>query len=64
MLMCLFAGRRHHTQDLPIGSKLIELPEACQLTYGRPVDNDDPKLLALIEQVPKELWGAKLALKV
>lgn len=52
-------------QDAAPGTRLIELPAACHLTYGRPgVDtDDDPRLLALIEQVPAELWGARLALK-
>ena len=44
----------------PRGARLISLPQACHLTYGGPAT--DPRLLALIEQVPAELWGAKLAL--
>lgn len=43
------------------GTRLIELPRACHLTYD---DASDPRLLALVEQVPDELWGAKLALQV
>lgn len=44
------------------GHKLIELPASCQLTYS--AESTDPKLLALIDQVPNELWGAKLALQL
>lgn len=47
-------------QALEPGQKLIELPARCQLTYSP--ETADPKLLALINQVPAELWGAKLAL--
>lgn len=43
------------------GARLIELPASCHLTYD---GEADPKLLALIDQVPEELWGAKLALQV
>ena len=43
------------------GHRLITLPNAAHLTYGA---NDDPRLLALIEKVPSELWGAKLALQL
>ena len=43
------------------GSTLIALPQRCHLTYDAATD---PRLLALIEQVPAELWGAKLALQV
>ncbi len=39
----------------------MELPAQCQLTYD---GSSDPRLLALINQVPAELWGAKLALQV
>ena len=39
----------------------MHLPAHCQLTYG---DNTSPELLSLIEKVPRELWGAKLALQV
>lgn len=37
------------------------LPKQCQLTYD---DKSEPELLGLIEQVPHELWGARLALQV
>ncbi|KIY97203.1 hypothetical protein MNEG_10760 [Monoraphidium neglectum] len=47
-------------QDLPAGARLIELPRRCLLTYD-PSDCD-PGLLALIGQVPEELWGGRLAL--
>ncbi|EFJ43131.1 hypothetical protein VOLCADRAFT_106928 [Volvox carteri f. nagariensis] len=49
------------SQDLEPGRRLIVLPAACHLTYGA---KDDPRLLALIEKVPNELWGAKLALQL
>ena len=35
--------------------------QRCHLTYD---GSTDPRLLALIERVPAELWGAKLALAV
>lgn len=47
-------------QDCSAGSTLITLPQRCHLTYDA---STDPRLLALIEQVPAELWGAKLALQ-
>jgi histone-lysine N-methyltransferase SETD3 len=47
--------------EISAGTKLIELPAGCQLTYSA---TDDAKLLRLIEKVPTELWGAKLALQV
>ncbi len=37
------------------------LPSTCHLTYGA---NDDPRLLSLIDKVPDDLWGAKLALQL
>lgn len=43
------------------GTRLIELPRSCQLTYD---ESSDPRVLNLIQQVPEELWGAKLALQV
>lgn len=43
------------------GVRLVQLPRACQLSYD---EASDPRLLALISQVPEELWGAKLALQV
>lgn len=42
--------------------QLVDLPSRCQLTYDR--SSDDPRLLKLIDAVPAELWGAKLALQV
>jgi len=43
------------------GTKLLDLPAACHLTYSAA---DNARLLRLIEKVPTELWGAKLALQV
>jgi hypothetical protein len=43
------------------GTRLIELPRSCHLTYD---ESSDPRVLSLIQQVPDELWGAKLALQV
>ena len=43
------------------GTKLLDLPSACHLTYTAA---DSEKLLKLIDRVPSELWGAKLALQV
>ncbi|KAL4423246.1 hypothetical protein ABPG77_000038 [Micractinium sp. CCAP 211/92] len=48
-------------QDCAPGTTLLALPQRCHLTYDGSID---PRLLALIEQVPAELWGAKLALQV
>ena len=48
-------------QDLKPGQCLVHLPKHCQLTYD---EQTQPELLALIEQIPPELWGAKLALQV
>ncbi|KAL4434341.1 hypothetical protein ABPG75_000782 [Micractinium tetrahymenae] len=48
-------------QDCGPGATLISLPQRCHLTYD---GSTDPRLLALIDQVPAELWGAKLALQV
>lgn len=45
----------------PPGTKLVELPPSCQLTYD---GSSDPRLLKLIDQVPTELWGARLALQL
>jgi hypothetical protein len=49
-------------QSCTPGARLIELPPHCQLTYD--AGSSDPRLLALVEHVPAELWGAKLALQV
>ena len=43
------------------GTKLLDLPVACHLTYSAA---DNARLLRLIDKVPAELWGAKLALQV
>ena len=48
-------------QDLKEGQRLVHLPQQCQLTYDA---QTKPEMLALIEQVPPELWGARLALQV
>lgn len=48
------------SRDCGAGSTLVSLPQRCHLTYD---DSSDPRLLALIGQVPAELWGAKLALQ-
>ena len=48
-------------QALERGQQLILLPKQCQLTYD---EESKPELLGLIEQVPHELWGARLALQV
>ena len=49
------------SQELEKGHQSVLLPKQCQLTYD---DNSEPELLGLIEQVPHELWGARLALQV
>ena len=50
-----------YLQACKAGERLVHLPARCQLTYGH---NTSPELMALIEKVPQELWGAKLALQV
>jgi hypothetical protein len=49
-------------QDLSPGQRLVELPPSCQLTYS--AGSTPPALLAVIEQVPQELWGGRLGLQV
>lgn len=60
---CLPACLSHCArQAIPsAGKRLIELPRSCHLTYD---ESSDPRVLQLIQQVPDELWGAKLALQV
>ncbi len=48
--------------DAQQGQQLIQLPRQCQLTYDTNVT--DKRLLALIDKVPKDLWGPKLALQL
>ncbi|CAK0785800.1 hypothetical protein CVIRNUC_009011 [Coccomyxa viridis] len=43
------------------GERLVNLPAHCQLTYG---EHTTPELMRLIEKVPQEFWGAKLALQI
>lgn len=43
------------------GALVVKLPKSCQLSYG---SDSNPQLLALIDRVPPELWGARLALQV
>jgi len=50
------------SQACPAGTPLIILPPSLHLTYDNAIT--DPRLLALIAQVPTELWGAKLALQL
>jgi hypothetical protein len=40
---------------------VVKLPAACQLSYG---PDSSPAVLSLIDRVPVELWGARLALQV
>ena len=40
---------------------LIELPSTCQLTLD---ESTDPRVAALVERVPAELWGGRLALQL
>lgn len=51
---CLYA-----TEHLSTGNEIISLPKSCQLTYEQRADGP---LWKLIERVPKEFWGARLAL--
>ena len=50
-----------HAQACKAGERLVNLPAHCQLTYG---EHTTPDLMRLIEKVPQEFWGAKLALQV
>lgn len=56
----LQAAAAQAAADVNKGATLISLPSKCHLTYD---GSTDPRLLALIDQVPAELWGAKLALQ-
>lgn len=49
------------TQACRKNSVVVKLPKACQLSYG---GGTDPALLLLIDKVPQELWGARLALQL
>ena len=48
-------------QACSAGQTLIQLPPSCQLTIEGAADQS---LLKLVDRVPEELWGAKLALQV
>ena len=50
-----------YAQVCKAGERLVNLPAHCQLTYG---ERTNPDLMRLIERVPQEFWGAKLALQV
>jgi hypothetical protein len=50
------------TSALHPGDQMVFLPKRCVLCYGG--ETADPALLALIDRVPSELWGAKLALQL
>jgi hypothetical protein len=50
-----------NAQPCKAAEPLVLLPRHCQLTYDQ---STDPGLLHLINKVPDELWGAKLALQV
>lgn len=50
------------TAPIPSGTPLVSIPTHAQLTYD---DQHTPApLMRLINQVPEELWGAKLALQL
>ena len=49
------------SQALPAGTPVVELSQQCQLSYG---PGTDGRVLRLIEQVPPDLWSARLALQV
>jgi hypothetical protein len=48
-------------EDLPRGRCVIRLPTSAHLSYGSDVS---PQLQALIDKVPADLWGGKLALRL
>mmetsp|Transcript_40794 Transcript_40794/g.73307 ORF Transcript_40794/g.73307 Transcript_40794/m.73307 type:complete len:565 (-) Transcript_40794:260-1954(-) len=43
------------------GATIVKLPESCHLTYDA---SSDPRVLSLMERIPEELWGARLAVQV
>ncbi len=49
-------------QACAASATLIDLPRRCHLTYEE--DACEPALLRLIDRVPADLWGARLALQV
>jgi len=49
-------------QACAASATLIDLPRRCHLTYEE--DACEPALLRLIDSVPADLWGARLALQV
>ncbi|KAK9790544.1 hypothetical protein WJX73_007583 [Symbiochloris irregularis] len=49
-------------EDIAEGTTVISLPEAATLAYDD--GKTDHKLQALINQIPADLWGARLALRV
>ena len=51
---------KHVLQAIRKGQLLITLPRRCQLT----AESSDPALQGLIDQVPQDLWAARLALPV
>ncbi len=60
-MIAFYCPQNKYLQACKAGDRLVHLPAHCQLTYG---DNTSPELMSLIEKVPQELWGAKLALQV
>ena len=48
--------------DLDEGDRVIELPPGVPLTLCP--KSDPPQLTSLVEQVPEELWGARLGLRL
>jgi hypothetical protein len=50
------------SRDVKRDERLVLLPEKLQLTYGFHDRDATPWLAALIEQVPEDLWSARLGL--
>ena len=51
-------------RSIAAGDKLIFLPKSAILTYNLEGGDDHPGLVTLINQVPEDLWGAKLGLRL
>lgn len=49
-------------RDIKTGEELVVLPDGVQLKFQE--DKDPSSLKRMMDTIPKELWGAKLALKL
>jgi len=51
------------TRRIHMGEELVVLPESLHLTYRKETD-PTRELVQLMDRIPEELWGAKLAVKL